>query len=219
MTHRLLVIAGAGPGISLATARRFGAEGFAVALIGRREESLRALQAGLQESGIRVLIRVADCANETQLAEALQEIQAEAGPATALLYNAANIKWKNLLDDTAGALIADFAVNVAGALTAAKAVLPGMRAANEGLLLFTGSTFAEHPVPSFGSLSIGKAGLRNLSHGLAQSLRDTAIRVHYLNVNGRVTVDDPARSPQKIAERCWELHQAGDPAPAVDVSI
>lgn len=219
MTHKLLAIAGAGPGISLATARRFGAEGFAVALIGRREESLRALQAGLQESGIRVLIRVADCADETQLAEALQEIQAEAGPAGVLLYNAANIKWKNLLDDTAGALIADFAVNVAGALTAAKAVLPGMRAANEGLLLFTGSTFGERPVPSFGSLSIGKAGLRNLSHGLAQSLRDTAIRVHYLNVNGRVTADDPARSPQKIAERCWELHQAGDPAPAVDVSI
>ncbi len=219
MTHQLLVIAGAGPGISLATARRFGAEGFAVALIGRREESLRALQAGLQESGIRVLIRVADCADETQLAEALQEIQAEAGPAGVLLYNAANIKWKNLLDDTAGALIADFAVNVAGALTAAKAVLPGMRAANEGLLLFTGSTFGERPVPSFGSLSIGKAGLRNLSHGLAQSLRDTAIRVHYLNVNGRVTADDPARSPQKIAERCWELHQAGGLAPAVDVSI
>lgn len=219
MGHKLLVIAGAGPGISLATARRFGAEGFAVALIGRREESLRALQAGLQESGIRVLIRVADCANETQLAKALQEIQAEAGPAGVLLYNAANIKWKNLLDDTANALIADFAVNVAGALTAAKAVLPGMRAANEGLLLFTGSTFGERPVPSFGSLSIGKAGLRNLSHGLAQSLRDTAIRVHYLNVNGRVTADDPARSPQKIAERCWELHQAGDPAPAVDVTI
>lgn len=210
MAGKLLVIAGAGPGISLATARRFGAEGFAVALLGRRGDALKAFQDELRKGGIKAIVRVADCANAAQLTAALEEIQAEAGPATVLLYNAANIKWKNLLDDTADALIADFAVNVAGALTATRAVLPGMRAANRGMLLFTGSMFAERPVPSFGSLSIGKAGLRNLSHSLAQSLRDTAIRVHYLNINGRVTADDPARSPQQIAERCWQLQLAGN---------
>ena len=36
MAGELLIIVGAGPGISLATARRFGSEGFTVALIGRR---------------------------------------------------------------------------------------------------------------------------------------------------------------------------------------
>ncbi len=224
MAGKLLIIAGAGPGISLATARRFGTEGYAVALIGRRQEALLASQRELQNAGVNALFQVADCAREAELSAAIQAFQAEAGPADALLYNAANLKWKNLLEETAGELIADFAVNVAGALTAVQAVLPTMRAANHGTLIFTGSSFAEHPVSSFGSLSIGKAGLRNFSHSLAKALGETAINVHYLNINGRVTVDDPTRSPQQIAERCWQLHLAGNqpaggaPAP-VDVTI
>lgn len=219
MASRLIIIVGAGPGISLATARRFGSQGFTVGLIARREQTLLNCQDELASVGVRSLYRVADCVRETELDAALQEIQAEAGMPEALLYNAANIKWKNLLDETAAGLTADFEVNVAGALTAVRAVLPALRAANKGTLLFTGSVFGEDPMPAFGSLSIGKAGLRNLVHSLAKSLHETAIKVHYLCIRGRVTAEDPQRSPSIIAERCWQLHM-GSAAPApIDVVI
>ncbi|MEZ5475877.1 MAG: SDR family NAD(P)-dependent oxidoreductase [Steroidobacteraceae bacterium] len=219
MSGGMLIIAGAGPGIGLAAARRFGAEGLTVALIGRREEALTGYQRELEDAAIKAIFRVADCADATQFDAALQEILSAAGPADALLYNAANIKWKNLLDDTAAALTADFAVNVAGALTAVRAVLPAMRTRNRGTLLLTGSSFSENPVASFGSLSISKAGLRSLGHSVAQSLRDTAIKVHYLSISGRVSAEDPLRSPQLIAERCWQLH-AGTKEPAtIDIVI
>lgn len=218
MATRLLIIVGAGPGISQATARHFGARGFTVALVARREQALVDLANELKEVEVPSLHRVADSADEAGLSKALGQIQAEAGVPAVLLYNAAHIKWKRLLDDTAAGLSADFAVNVAGALTAVRAVLPAMLAANTGSLLFTGSTFATDPMPAFGSLSISKAGLRNLAHGLAKSVAETALRVHYLNIQGRVTADDAQRNPAAIAERCWQLHESGVPAP-VDVLI
>lgn len=219
MAEPLLLVVGAGPGISLATARRFGAEGFAVGLVARRGENLRRCHDELAAAGVPVFSRVADCSRETELDAALQEIQAEAGVPGVLLYNAANIKWRNLLDETAGSLMADFAVNVAGALTAVRAVLPALRAANRGTILLTGSMFAEKPSPAFGSLSIGKAGLRNLAGSLAQALDGTAIKVHYLSIQGRVSADDPQRSPAVIAERCWQLHSGALAPGTIDAVI
>lgn len=219
MSGEVLIIVGAGPGISLATARRFGAHGFTIALLGRREQRLENYRSQLESGGIRTIYRVADCAREADLNKALLEIQSDLGPPGVLLYNAAHIKWKNLLDETAADLTSDFQVNVAGALTAVLAVLPAMRAANAGSLLFTGSSFSETPVPAFGSLSIGKAGLRNLAHGIALSLRETAIMVHYLAIQGRVVAEDPERSPTAIAERCWQLHSAATKTVQIDVVI
>lgn len=219
MTDRLIVIAGVGPGIGLATARRYGAEGFTVALIARSEARLEEYENELQTAGIRTLSRVADCGDESALASALEDLQREAGTPAVLLYNAANLKWKNLLDETAAGLAADFRVNVAGALTAVRAVLPGMRAVNTGTLLLTGSTFATQPMPAFGSLSIGKAGLRNLAHGLAAALKDSGIRVVYLNIGGRVAAGDPVRSPEAVAELCWRLHAAPTADYGVEASL
>ncbi|SFE88449.1 short chain dehydrogenase [Bacillus sp. OV194] len=41
MTEKVIVIVGAGPGISMGAAKRFGREGFKVALIARRLEALQ----------------------------------------------------------------------------------------------------------------------------------------------------------------------------------
>ena len=101
---------------SSAAARRFGSESFTVGLVARRERMLRKYQDELAGAGVHSLYRVADCARETELGAALQDMQAEAGMPQALLYNAANIKRKDLLDETAAGLTADFEVNVAGAL-------------------------------------------------------------------------------------------------------
>lgn len=47
-----LAIIGAGPGLGLAAARRFGAEGFNVALISRTQEHVDALATELADAGI-----------------------------------------------------------------------------------------------------------------------------------------------------------------------
>jgi short-subunit dehydrogenase len=219
MAVPLLLIVGAGPGISLATAYRFGREGFRIALVARRAERLRGYQQELAAAGVRTLCRVADCADEPGLSAALEDLQAEAGAPGVLLYNAARIKWKNILEETGTGLTADFQLNVAGALTAALAVLPRMRRVNEGTLLFTGSLFATDPAPAFGSLSVSKAALRNLAFGLSKALQGTAIRVHYMTIQGRVTADNPQRNPGAIAERCWQVASGAPDGTPVEVLI
>ena len=207
MGQPVIVIVGMGPGIASAAASRFGQEGFHIGMIARREDKLAAHQHALREARIDSSYAVADAADPEALGAALATIEEASGGATVLLYNAAHIKWKGILDETAQSLIEDFKVNVAGALTAVRAVLPAMRHADGGTILLTSSMFATRPSSQFGSLSIGKAGIRNMAYSLAEALKATNIHVATITVKGQVRADDPQRSPQAIAEACWTLYQ------------
>lgn len=207
MNQPLIVIIGMGPGIGSAVAMRFGREGFGVAMIARGEDRLREHERALAGAGVDASHAMADVGDADALARALSEIEESRGPASVLLYNAAHIKCKSILDETAASLLDDFRVNVAGAMTAVRAVLPAMRRADRGTILLTGSMFATRPVAQFGSLSIGKAGIRSLAFMLAGSLKGTGIHVATVTVAGQIRADDPQRSPQAIAEACWRLHQ------------
>ncbi|MEV4229069.1 SDR family NAD(P)-dependent oxidoreductase, partial [Streptomyces bobili] len=48
----VIAVIGAGPGLGLSIARRFGKEGFQVALVSRTQDKLDALAARLAEEGI-----------------------------------------------------------------------------------------------------------------------------------------------------------------------
>jgi len=218
MDRPVIVIVGMGPGIASAVASRFGQEGFHIAMIARREDKLAAHQHAFREAGIDASYAVADAADPEALSRALATIEEASGGATVLLYNAAHIKWKGILDETAQSLIDDFKVNVAGALTAVRAVLPAMQRTDRGTILLTGSMFATKPMSQFGSLSIGKAGIRNMSYAIAETLKATNIHVATITVQGQVRADDPQRSPQAIAETCWKLYQQkpGDFSTEVD---
>lgn len=110
-------------------------------------------------------------------------------------------------------LAADFAVNVTGALVAAQAVLPGMRAAGAGSILLTGGGLALDPtgwLPA-ASLAVGKAGLRNLAASLHAELAPAGIHAGMVTIAGMVA-PGTAFDPDRIAEAFWGLHS--DPAGA-----
>jgi NADP-dependent 3-hydroxy acid dehydrogenase YdfG len=205
MRKPLIIVVGAGPGIGLATARRFGAAGYSVGLLARRAAWLRDACDLLRKEGLHAKYAVADVSNADEFATALETVSEQSDGAAVLLYNAARIKWRSLLAETAASLTDDFQVNVAGALTAVHAVLPGMQAQKTGTILMTGSMFDTSPSPDFGSLSLGKAALRNFSHSLAEITQDSGIHVAYLSIDGHVTNDDPERNPTAIAEVLWQI--------------
>jgi len=100
-------------------------------------------------------------------------------------------------------------VNVAGALAAAQAVLPGMRARGSGAILFTGGGLAFDPTswPAAASLALGKAALRNLAFSLHAELAPSGIHAGLLTIAGAVQPGTPF-DPAHIAEAFWRL--AGD---------
>lgn len=207
MNSKVITIVGMGPGISQAAAERFGREGFAVGMIARNVDRLQLLQELLEKQRIVSSYYAADAADLEGLQRAFINIHGELGPTGVLLYNAAKVKKVNILEESANSLAADFRVNVGGALEAVKAVLPEMEAQGAGSILFTGGGLSLRPNPDYGSLSIGKAGLRSLALQLHSLLKEKNIKVGTVTVTGFVSVESEKHTPSAVAGKFWEMHQ------------
>ena len=206
---RVAVVVGIGPGLGLALARRFtaaaggGSDGGGYAVLGLAREPAKLGS----EPGI--VLRAADAANPDALAAAIGDgARALGGPPEVLIYNA----YRSTMAEGPSslepeALAADFRVNVAGALAAARAVLPGMLAAGRGTILFTGGGLALDPTGwlAAASLAIGKAGLRSLAQTLHAELAPRGVHVGTVTVAGQIK-PGTAFDPDRIADAFWSLH-------------
>jgi NAD(P)-dependent dehydrogenase (short-subunit alcohol dehydrogenase family) len=203
MSAPVCVVVGFGPGIGAAVARRFAEGGFEVLGLCRDPARHAAL------AGTGVTLRAADAGDPASLASALPP------DAAVLVYNAYRASFVTPGPSALAPadLAADFAVNVTGALVAAQAVLPGMRAAGRGSILFTGGGLALDPtgwLPA-ASLAVGKAALRSLALTLHAELAPSGIHAGTVTIAGAVA-PGTAFDPTRIAEAFWDLHV--DPAGA-----
>jgi len=202
---RVFVAVGAGPGVGLAIARRFASSGFDVALVARRADVLKVLATDVGGGGVKAQPFTADAADTASVKRALATIAAQMGPPEVLVYNAAVATPGVPSSFDPEQMVRDFRVNVVGALAAAQAVIPAMRAAKRGTILFTGGGFAIEPIPMMASLGIGKAGIRNLALSLARELEPDGIHVATVTIAGLVKAGTPF-NPAAIAEEFWNLH-------------
>ncbi|MFN7320110.1 MAG: SDR family NAD(P)-dependent oxidoreductase [Methylobacterium sp.] len=200
-----IAIIGAGPGIGMALARRFGREGHAIGLIAR-SQGIDTLAAELAAEGLKAKAYRADATVPSTIGEVLADIEANLGPVNVMVFNAAAVSYLPLTQLTPAQLVADFTVGVASALAASQAVAPGMIARGGGSILLTGGGFAYRPVAALASLGVQKAGLRNLAFSLAEDLGPKGIRVGTVSILGMVKPETDF-DPALIAERFWALHQ------------
>lgn len=199
------ILVGYGPGLGAALARAFGREGFALALLARSPATLASGERELAGRGVRAKGFVADAADEHALQHALRHAEQELGPAGVLIHNAYASHAGPPSHIHREALLGDFRVNVAGALTAAQHVLPGMRARGKGTLLFTGGGLALHPTAPLASLSLGKAALRSLALSLEDELAPDGIHAATVTIRGAIK-PGTAFDPDLVASAFLELH-------------
>jgi NADP-dependent 3-hydroxy acid dehydrogenase YdfG len=193
-----LLVIGAGPGIGAATARRFGAEGYDVALVARDGERLGALGEQLQADGITAGWAPADAADPDALTKTIGLFTAHAGPVDVLLYNAVGRRRTTAAELTPDELATDLAAGVVGLQTAVRAVLPGMRERGAGTVLVTGGGAADNAIPAAPTLGVQKAALRALVAVLAEALAPEGIHVATATVRSRVAEDAPT-TPDGVA--------------------
>jgi NADP-dependent 3-hydroxy acid dehydrogenase YdfG len=210
MPHLLIV--GAGPGISGATAARFGADGYDVGLIARREEALAALGAELRADGVRTEWATGEAADPDSLTAAVGTLVATLGPVDVLLYNVSAGRQADVPGMSPEDLLADLAAGVVGLQTAVRAVLPGMRDRGSGTVLATGGGSADRPIASMASLGVQKAGLRALAEVQAAGLAPAGIHVATVTVRGFVG-EDKQIPPERVAAAFADLvaETAGPP--------
>ncbi len=136
LNGKLAWVTGAGTGIGAAGAEKLAAAGCTVVLSGRRPEPLEEVAAGIRAAGGKVSVEILDVADRDAVAATVTRIEAAHGSIDILVNNAGiNIPkrhWNVLsLDDW------DSVINIDlnGAFYCIMAVLPGMRAQKDGLII------------------------------------------------------------------------------------
>ena len=141
---KTIVVVGFGPGISTAVAKKFGAEGFSVALVARNEERLAAGVAVLKAKGSPPPHSRQTRAIPPPSARRWERRAPSLAPSTVLHWNAfGGSEAGDLLTADPAAVRGVFDVAVVGLLGAVQEALPDLKSTNEGAILITNGAFAE----------------------------------------------------------------------------
>ncbi|MGW7259581.1 SDR family oxidoreductase [Streptomyces sp. NPDC054834] len=205
MSNGSALIVGVGPGLGLALAQAFARDGNPVALFGRGGERLEEYASGLVAEGHRANAYQVDAADPEALQTALVKAADELGVPEVLVYNAALLAPDTPADLDARDFARALAVNVTGAMVAARTVLP-LLPGGRGSLLFTGGGLALDPSPEYSSLSVGKAALRAYVQALYKQQRGTGVHVTTVTVAGYIGGGDPRFTPEALAAAYLDLH-------------
>lgn len=200
----MVIIVGAGPGVSGAVATAFAKNGYPIMLIARNEKNLESIASPLRDMGVSVTIHSGDASVPGDIARIISQVTV---PISALVYNASGIGGP-LLKASDEEIRSASEVNLNSLVSSTAAALPGLKAA-DGVVLVTGGGFSLYPSSEFGVLSVGKAMTRSAALLLRQELAPEGIRVHTVTIAGVV---DPATdfSPTKIADVFTRLFEDAD---------
>ena len=214
MKKPVCVVVGVGPGNGAALARRFAAGGYAVALLARGASFSRALAAEINDA------RAYECdvADERSVKETFARVRAELGEVDVVVYNAGSGSWGSIEEITPEAFEAAWRVNALGSLLVAQQVIPAMKRAGAGSIIFVGATASLRGMPRTAAFAPAKAAQRILAESMARSLWPAGIHVAIVVLDGVVDLphtremmhdkgDDFFIKPKDVAESAFWLSQ------------
>ncbi|ROO87993.1 NADP-dependent 3-hydroxy acid dehydrogenase YdfG [Actinocorallia herbida] len=215
MSTKTMVVIGAGPGIGLAVARRWGGEGYRIALVARQAERLSGFVDRLGAEGVEAAAFPTDVTDRAALAATLTEIKKRFGRIDALYFGP---------PATSGTMVAprDFTVKntsimldlVTAAVAAVEFVLPELLERREGALLFCVPMSAVEPVLFSANYAMACAALRNYAQSLFVDVHAEGVSVGVVTIAGLVVEGDSERSKSLAAtarrpgDRAWDEYRA-----------
>lgn len=220
---KTIIICGHGPGISDAVARRFGAEGFSVALAARSADRLEKAAADLTAAGVTAAAFPTDLGDPAAVKALVAAAREKLGPIAIVHYNAYAGGAGDLLTADLAALRRPFDVSVIGLVAAVQAAHADLKA-QKGAVLVTGGGFCfyDPQVDAMATqyramdVAMSKAAQHKVTGLLAERLRADEIYVGEVTVMGMVkgTAFDHGNAsldPKDIAARFWDIHAARSP--------
>ncbi|WP_329370959.1 SDR family NAD(P)-dependent oxidoreductase [Streptomyces sp. NBC_01483] len=209
-----IAIVGAGPQLGLAIARTFGTQGYDVALISRNPDKLNDLVTALTTEGITAAAFPADVLDRDALAQALKDAAARFDGIDVLEYSPVGTFGVTALTApaTTDPSHVEFEMNfqLYGAIAATQAVLPAMREAGSGTLLYTTGAGSIWPDPRVANVNAAAAALRNWAMNLHKELAGTGIQAAHIGIDASIGVSVipgvEAVRPEQITPLHWDLH-------------
>ena len=217
----VLLVIGSGPGISHATAARFGREGYSIALFSRTRIHVTDGVSRLAELGVTAQGYTADATDGNQLRACLNQARQELGPVSTVLFTAfGNSGVSDIMSATPEDALSPFRLSVAGLLSVVHATIDDLRVAdNPAILAANGAVGEDDPradrfatYAGLDGVALESAAKTKLLGLLAQRLESDGIHVGEIVINGTIqgspyatpTAIDPAR----IADEFWTMTRA-----------
>lgn len=224
------VIAGVGPGLGAAIARKFANEGCHLALLSRSSPYIINLSNRLEEKGISVLPIPTDITDSTQVEASFDQIREELGAPEILVNHAGNAAWGNLSELTPDAFENAWRVCTLGAFLCVKQVVPDMLKKGNGTILFSGATSAVRGRAGAIAFSSAKYAMRGLASSLAREVGPQGIHVAHIIIDGVINTPnlreqyqfeegEPLLEPDAIADTYWALIQQEKSAWSFEVDV
>ena len=199
---KVAIVTGASRGIGEFIAKRFAADGAAVAVSARTVEegdhvypgSVSSTVKAINEAGGTAIGIAADLSKQEDRGRLIQTAERELGPIDVLVNNAAITYFEPVDGFSENHYRLMFEVQVRAPFELSQLVLPGMKARKHGWILNISSGAARHPQgPPYVMLGRGgtvygmcKAALERFTTGLAAEVYDDGIAVNVLSPSGLV---------------------------------
>jgi short-subunit dehydrogenase len=208
-----IAIYGAGPALGMAVARRFGREGFRVALVARSRERLDDMARDLAADGVEAAGFQADIADRDAALRAADEIEARFGAIDVLEHSPTPARLLTSPFEVDAATITPLlGLYLLTPIALAGRVLPGMRERDRGGLLFAMGASARYPIPQLAAAGIALSAVRSYIHTLNSALHETGVYAGTLLIGATIENSRAHRSATApaIGERPLPVVPAGD---------
>lgn len=197
LKDQVVLVVGASSGIGRATAVMMAREGAKVMASARRQDRLEQWKQEMSAEGRTIDTFAADASDAGQMNQLAQATREKFGPVSILVFAAGT----NTPDRTMARLRPDIwneliSTNLNAAFYATQAVLPGMREARLGHILYISSISGHTPDVSGAAYQASKRGLIGLSHAVRLEEKENGIRTTVINP-GLVNTEILAKRPVK----------------------
>ena len=208
MSKPVCAVIGIGPGNGASFARKFSEEGYAVALLSRSMDLSTKLAKELGDAKAYAC----DASEPASVVSAFAKINDDFGPVHTLIYNAGSGSWKTVEEITAEEFELGWRINALGALVSSQQVIPAMKKAGHGNIIFVGATASLRGVPYTAGFAPAKAAQRILAQSMAKHLGPMGIHVSIMIIDGGIRSPDSPKSdsgdnlePDDIASLAYYL--------------
>ena len=176
--NRVAVVTGGGTGIGAAAAKRFAAEGTAVAVVGRRPAPLAETAEAIRSTGGEAMAVSVDLADPEAPQRIIDRVVSAWGRIDVLVNNAAAIQHLPIEQVTLELFDQHIAVNVRAPFFLTKAALPYLRQSDSAAIVNISSSSGSLAIPAQSMYGTSKAALEYQTRSLAAELAPMGICVN-----------------------------------------
>lgn len=194
LNNPICVIIGVGPGNGAAFARRFGREGYKVALLARKTEYISKLANEI--NGAKAY--ACDVTDVISVEQTFAVIRKELGEIDTLIYNPGAGVWKTVEEITPEEFEQSWRVNSLGTLLVSKQIIPAMKENKHGNIIVIGATASRRGGAMTAAFAPAKAAQRSLTESMARHLGPLGVHVATVIIDGVV---DTSSTRKMMPER------------------